>query len=187
MPTSPSTLNVNGKTVTLMTASVAGVWSTNCGTLWTNAAATIAYSGTSVASVYHKAQNKTSTGTISCTGQGSTSVTITGVLPFNPNFGVKWQVDKRGIITNVKRDGSRTGRILGSGSTVRDMTLTFNNRTLSEYTEMEQFISDHYPHLRWIYADLLLNINNQYQFISPLRITAESYTRLNYEVDIVQV
>lgn len=187
MPTSPSTLNVNGKSITQITASAAGVWSTNCGTLWTNAGATVAYAGSSVSSLYFKAQNKTSTGTVSCTGQGSTAVTITGVIPFQPNFGLKWSTDKRGIITNIKRDGTRNGRILGSGNTVRDFTFQFRNRQIAEYTEMEQFVSDHYPHLKFIYLDLLLNTSNQYQFTNSLRVTAESYTRIDYEVDVVQV
>src|SRR5689334_10373434 len=94
---SPSSLNADGKQVQSFTAGAAGVWSTNCGALFTDPGCTTTYAGASTAGpVYFKAQNKTSSGTVSCVGNTGATVAITGVFPALQSFPYEWQPDKRG-------------------------------------------------------------------------------------------
>src|SRR5262249_38263264 len=102
----PSSLTCFGKEITHLTADAPGVWSTSCGTLWQDSQATVAYTGASASDVYFKAQNKTSGGTISCAGHSNINVSITGDFPGVPSYPFEWTPDKRGVILNIKRDGS---------------------------------------------------------------------------------
>jgi hypothetical protein len=100
--------------------------------------------------VWFRAENRTRTGTVSA-GATVHTVSITGVLPLNPNYGFEIEPDKRGIITNVKRDGSVNRRILGTGLLARNYKLVFRSRRQADYVELETFWNDHYPHLTFKY------------------------------------
>src|SRR5690349_20079499 len=122
-----ATFNQDGKSIVPYTNDTSVVWSTDCGTLYTDAAGTTAYTGTSRTSVYLKADNQTKNGTLNA-GATTHTIQITGVIPFSPNYEYTWKPTKRGVIYQTKRDGSINGRILGGGSLVRDYRLLFRNR-----------------------------------------------------------
>jgi hypothetical protein len=186
MPNTPTSITCDGKAITQVTNGSAGAWTTNCGTLWLDAGATVPYVGTSVTSVYFKAQNKTSTGTVS-RGADQTTVTIIGVFPLKPYYRIKWTPSKRGVITNVKRDGSRNGRILGDGQLVRDKVLVFRVVPQALYLEWEEFFAWHYPHLQFKYVDVQLNDVALYQFPESPEIEGDARCANQWQCALVWV
>jgi hypothetical protein len=157
--------NLDGKQIQQLTNGSPGVWTTNCGTLWQDAAATVAYAGASVTSVYFKANNTSRTdGTVSVNAAVVHTINIIGVYPIRPQWQSAWRPDKRGVITNVKRDGSRNGRVLGNGQLVRDYNLLHERRLNEEYDEWEAFYGWHFPHLVFKYSDPHLVVVALYQF-----------------------
>lgn len=181
-----TSLNLLGKDVVKFTSGGAVSWSTNCGALFTDAGCTLSYTSGTRTTIYFKAQNRTSSGTV--VGGATTSViNITGKFPSVPHYPSKFQLEKRGIVSNTKRDGSISGRILGSGDLIRDYSLTFRNRIVTEYQEVETFVSYHYPFLKFVYQDLLIGVSGVYQFAGPVKPLGEGPNRISFEVDIIQV
>lgn len=184
----PSSLTVIGKAITQLTADAPGVWSTNCGALFTDFAGTVPYDGeSSVASVFFRAQNITSTGTVSVTGHADVPVSILGEYPGQPSYPYEWEPDKRGVITNVKRNGSINGRVLGDGALRRDYRLVCQNNRLAVYDEVEQFWADHYPERKFRYSNPQRNLSGTFQFNSRIKVTSQSLQRINFEVEIREV
>jgi hypothetical protein len=177
--------NFDGKTVNNVTNGAPVVWSTDCGDLFLDAGATTPYAGTSVTSIYLLTDNQTKTGTLNA-GATVHTINITGVYPIRPQWQSAWRPDKRGVITNVKRDGSRNGRVLGDGQLVRDYNLLHERRLNEEYDEWEAFFGWHYPHLIFKYNDLHLEDVALYQFVeASSKISEEGLNE--WTCQIVQV
>lgn len=181
-----ATFNVDGKSITEITDASPVVWDTDCGDLFLDAGATTPYVGTSVTSVYLRADNQTKSGTVEA-GATVHTINITGVFPIKPYFQVRWRPDKRGVITNVKRDGSRNGRILGDGELIRDKVLVFREVDKDLYDEWEAFFSWHYPHLSFKYVDLVLGDSGLYEFVAPSDVEGDSQCARSWESQLAYV
>lgn len=178
--------NVDGKSITQVTNGSPVIWSTNSGDLFLNAGATIPYAGTSVTAVWLQAHNQTKTGTVNA-GATVHTVNIIGVFPLVPQYQFSWKLEKRGVITNVKRNGSRNGRILGDGQTIKDKNLVFRRRRNSYYAEFEAFYDWHYPHKTFKYIDLHLNETALYQIVEATESQADSFNANSWECKLAWV
>lgn len=184
MAISPSTITALGKEVVHFVSDSPGVWTSSVGTLYTNAAATTPYSGTSRSDIYLKVQNKTSGGTVSC-GSSTATVTVIGVYPSVPHFPHDLDVTKRGIVSMVSRSGKISGRVLGDGTLKVDPRLVHNLRPLVEANEVRQFVDDHFPELSFYYRDgvflaeyELFKLNGN----PPMKVTYQGSNRMSFEV-----
>lgn len=178
--------NVDGKSVTQITDGSPVLWGTNCGDLFLNAGATIPYNNTTVTAVWLRAHNQTKSGTLNA-GATVHTINITGVFPIKCYAQIRWRPDKRGVILNVKRDGSLNGRILGDGQLVKDRKLTFRNVPDPQYLEWEAFFDWHYPHLAFKFFGLQAGDVARYQFLEPSEVTRDSRGANSWESFLVWV
>jgi hypothetical protein len=183
MAISPSTATVDGKDVTHFTGT-SGVWSTDCGDLFTDSGCTTPYAGGAATGVYHRAQNKTSAGTIENTNEGvPVAITITGVYPLDPSYPYEFQPDKRGVISNIKRNGDINGRTLGDGTMKRDVKFSHLNRKRTAFQEFLVFWDYHFPHKKWKFLNKYEDLVHIMQFTGRPQITLQSLQRVNFDVE----
>lgn len=188
MPVIPNPITLSGNSIQLFVTESPGVWATSFGggTLYSDASATISYAGASVTGVYFKAPNTPGSGTITVNSQVGNITVITG-FPLKPNYGLEIDADKRGVVQNIKRNGGVNARILGSGATVRNYKLVFNNRPRAEYLTLQAFWDGHHPHLTFTYNDEWLGVSGTYRFDSKIKMVPQGPARCSFEVAISQV
>jgi hypothetical protein len=182
----PSSVTLDGKEIQEFTISVSGLWSSTVGSLFNDAACTIPYASTSRTTVWLLAQNKTSVGTVTG-GSDIATVTIVGVLPLTPNWSFQVTPDKRGVILNIKRNGSTNGRILGTGDLVRDYKLGYRNRIQDDWIEYETFFKDHYPFSAFKYIDAWRDITGIFRFDSKPTAQVDSFNKADWETAISEI
>jgi hypothetical protein len=113
---------------------------------------------------------------------------VTTYFPAVPHFPHEWKATKRGIVINIKRDGSRSGVIHGSGLLVRDFKLSGRRRTKAEIAEIEEFFRVHYPFKEFYYEDKwIVGHSGIYVFDSELTSKAEGIQDGSFDVAIAQV
>lgn len=182
----PTNLITEGHQITAYTSSASGSWSTNAGTLWLDPVAVTPYAGQAVTTVYLKATNKTMGGTIS-RGVDTGSVSITGRYPGVPSYPHELHPDIRGLVSNVKRDGSINGRMLGDGLMKMEYKLVMQKNTIPEYKEVLEFWRHHYRGMsQFKYSDYVLSLNLLLLFTSRPRTTARSHNHIYYEIDAIE-
>jgi hypothetical protein len=182
----PSSATLRGKVSQHFTSDASGVWISDVGSLYTNAGLTIPYDGVSSRSdVYLVAQNKTSTGNVSC-GAVQAGVSITGVFPAVPHFNHEFNITKRGRVAVKSRSGRVTGRLHGDGTQKVDFNLKFNLRNRLDTLEVKQFVADHDPAIEFYYVDDVMSIDDLYILDGdpPMKVTYAGPNRFSFEVPI---
>lgn len=110
---------------------------------WTKSGGT--FSGTAARAVDWTAPNKTGSYTVTATNgsaQATTvTITVTGVVPFYPDWDFE-PVQGKKVLLFESDNGSRQTRTKGSKST---FPFVRNTAKKSEHDEMKQFWDDHYP------------------------------------------
>lgn len=187
MPITPSSLTIYGDETIQLTVESTAVWTTNCGSFYTNAECTLKYDGaSSVSAVYFKPFNRSISGVVNA-GADSAAVEIIGVLPLEPSYDMEWDTTKRGVVASISRAGRVTGQIQGEGEAMRDYKLIYRGRRTWEVEEFEAFYNFHYPHKTFIYRNLWNNKNGLYRFDSSVKPVANARVTGNFEVAVAQV
>ncbi len=135
-----------GEVITFSTNIPTATWSASCGTA-SGSGATFLWTAPSQAGVTCK---------VTATGSGFTKIVDMPVLklfPYDPNAIIPWDRRKTVLVSRAE-DRTRLTRVkdkLGLG--YESYELTFNNRDLTELQAAHAFWEEHYPGLRFIFAN----------------------------------
>jgi hypothetical protein len=161
-PLSPPAAILGGNEVQLFSAPSAVVWSTNVGTLFTDAAATIPYDGVSArATIYLKANNKTATGSVTG-GADTATVAVTGVFPLTPDWGYKVLTFVPGVVSTA--EDRVTTKVRYKGGDFYGVQFTMTRRTAAAWSAFEAFRAHHRLHLPWYFTDPETGIRYRLKF-----------------------
>lgn len=147
---------------------------TNGVTSWTTSGGTL--SGTSSSGATWQAPNVGGSYTVTATNaSGSTivTITVTGVVPFNPSWGFQVTNTKKVLVFDAD-DGSRQTRTKVGNK--RSFNFTANVRQKAEFLELQPFWDAHYPSKKVYFTHPGTGVESLYWIDSDLK---EQWDRTN--------
>jgi hypothetical protein len=171
----------------LLTSDSTATWTTDIGTLYTDAGLTSEYDGvTNRTTIYLRPFNRTNEGEVRA-GGSTAYISVLGVLPEGAYYPMEWDGDRVGIVSSVSRSGRPRGRIISDAEYLRDYKLIFNNSRAAAIEDFEDFYSYHYPHKTFKFRNLWMGIDGVFRFASKFKGKAERRAGGSFDVAIAQV
>ncbi|MFN7949430.1 MAG: hypothetical protein U0Z53_29005 [Blastocatellia bacterium] len=174
-------LSLRGKQTVSFTSSVPVNWSASGGEFTSTAGTATTWT----------APNQTGAWAVTATAQSggqttTVTATVTGVLPFAPDYQTQHSADKK-VLTFEAEDGSLQVRIKRGRR--RESELKFTGRPMDEYMEMDAFWDWHYPDREFWYTEPLLKehaaaIEYLARFLTKINHSPQSFDNFEYAFTI---